>query len=45
MIDRAPEQIEINAVKIPISKQNNVLCIITKLHKNEWKVYYVCQPQ
>ena len=26
-----------NVLKIPIFKQNNILDIVTKLHKNEWK--------
>ena len=31
-----------NAIKIPIFKHNNVLCIVTqKVHKNEWNVYNV----
>ena len=35
-----------NATEIPIFKQNNVLCIVTqKVHKNEWNVYNVYQPQ
>ena len=36
----------INAIKIPISKQNYVLYNVTqKIRKNEWNVYNVCQPQ
>ena len=33
-----------NAIKILIFKQNNVLCIVTqKVRKNEWNVYNVCK--
>ena len=34
-----------NAIKIPIFKQNKVLWIVAKLHKNEWNVYNVCKSQ
>ena len=35
-----------NALNIPIIKENNVLCLVTqKVHKHEWNVYNVCQPQ
>ena len=35
-----------NAIKILIFKQNNVLYIVTqKVHYNEWNVYNVCKPQ
>ena len=35
-----------NAPKILIFKQNNVLYIVTqKVYKTEWNVYNVCQPE
>ena len=36
---------KLDAIKIPIFKQNNVLCIVIKVHPNELKIYHVCQPQ
>ena len=37
---------KINAIKIPIFRENNVLCIVAqKVHKNDWNVYNVRQPQ
>ena len=34
-----------NAIKIPIFKENNVLCIVTQnVPKNECNVYNVCKP-
>ena len=35
-----------NAINMPISKQNNVLSIVPqKVHNNEWNFYNLCQPQ
>ena len=40
------ELMKIDAIKIPIFKQNNFLCIVTqKVPKNEGKVYPVCHSQ
>ena len=33
---------KIYVLKIPIFKQNNISCIVTNVHKNEWKfIMYV----
>ena len=36
---------KINVLKILIFKQNNILCIVTKVQKKWIKVYHVWQPQ